>query len=175
MKILMHICCGPCTIYPLKELRTHNHDVTGIFYNPNIHPYQEYERRLKTLEDYVRKVFLDVIWADGYPIEEFLHHVASQPADRCVYCLTDRMKYTAEIAKKENYDAFTSTLLYSRFQKHDLIREIGETLSQAVGVKFYYQDFRSGWNEGVKISKEMNMYRQPYCGCIYSEKDRFYR
>lgn len=171
----MHICCGPCAIYPLKELRMHNHDVTGVFYNPNIHPYQEYERRLATLKDYAQKVFLNVICAEGYPIEDFLRQVASRPEERCIYCLTDRMKYTAEKAKKENYDAFTSTLLYSRFQKHDLIREIGETLSRQVGVEFYYQDFRPGWNEGVKISKEMNMYRQPYCGCIYSEKDRFCR
>jgi len=175
MKMLMHICCGPCTIYPLKELRVHHHDVTGLFYNPNIHPYQEYERRLTTLKDYAEKVFLNVIWTEGYPMEEFLRRVASRPEDRCVYCLSDRMKYTAQTAKKENYDAFTSTLLYSRFQKHDLIREIGEELSRQVGVAFHYQDFRVGWNEGVKISKEMEMYRQPYCGCIYSEKDRFYR
>ena len=175
MKMLMHICCGPCTIYPLKALRTLSHDVTGLFYNPNIHPYQEYERRLTTLKDYAQKVFLNVLWADGYPLEEFLRHVAAHPEDRCVYCLTDRMKYTAETAKKENYDAFTSTLLYSRFQKHDLIREIGEALGRQTGVEFYYQDFRTGWNEGVKISKEMGMYRQPYCGCIYSEKDRYFR
>ncbi|HLZ18085.1 MAG TPA: epoxyqueuosine reductase QueH, partial [Smithellaceae bacterium] len=109
----MHICCGPCTIYPLKELRTHSHDVTGLFYNPNIHPYQEYERRLSALKDYAEKVFLNVIRTDGYPIEEFLRQVALRPEDRCVYCLTDRLKYTAERAKEEKYEAFTSTLLYS--------------------------------------------------------------
>ena len=173
MKLLMHICCGPCTIYPLKELRTHGHDVTGLFYNPNIHPYQEYERRQQTLQDYTEKILLNVIWADGYLLEEFLSQVASRPEDRCVYCLTDRLRYTAEQAKKENYDAFTSTLLYSRYQKHDLIRQIGETLEQKLGIHFHYQDFRGGWNEGVKISKELGMYRQPYCGCIYSEKERF--
>lgn len=175
MKTLMHICCGPCAIYPLKELRTHHHDVTGLFYNPNIHPYQEFDRRLLTLKDYAEKVLLNVIWAPGYPLEEFLRSVAARPEDRCVYCLTDRMKYTARQAKERNFDAFTSTLLYSRFQKHDLIREIGETLSRQLGIDFVYQDFRSGWSEGVRISKEMNMYRQPYCGCIYSEKDRFCR
>jgi predicted adenine nucleotide alpha hydrolase (AANH) superfamily ATPase len=175
MKLLMHICCGPCTIYPLKELRTQGHDITGLFYNPNIHPYQEYERRRKTLQDYVQKVFLSVVWLDEYPMEEFLQHVSSRPAQRCVYCLTDRLKYTAERAKNESYDAFTSTLLYSRFQKHDLIREIGERMAREVGVEFYYQDFRRGWNEGVAISKEMNMYRQAYCGCVYSEKERYFR
>jgi len=173
MKLLMHVCCGPCTIYPLKELRTHGHDVTGLFYNPNIHPYQEYERRRQTLQDYTEKILLKVIWAEGYLLEEFLSQVASRPEERCVYCLTDRLKFTAEQAKKENYDAFTSTLLYSRYQKHDLIRQIGETLDHQLGIHFHYQDFRAGWNEGVKISKELGMYRQPYCGCIYSEKERF--
>jgi len=173
MKLLMHICCGPCTIYPLKELRTHGHDVTGLFYNPNIHPYLEYSRRKQTLQDYAGKILLNVIWPEGYLLEEFLRQVASRPEDRCVYCLTDRLKFTAEQAKKENYDAFTSTLLYSRYQKHDLIQQIGETLSRQLGIHFHYQDFRTGWNEGVKISKELDMYRQPYCGCIYSEKERF--
>lgn len=175
MKLLMHICCGPCTIYPLKELRTHGHDVTGLFYNPNIHPYLEFSHRKQTLRDYAEKILLNVIWPDGYPLEEFLRQVAARPEGRCVYCLSDRLKYTAELAKKENFDAFTSTLLYSRYQKHDLIREIGETLGQQIGIHFHYQDFRKGWDEGVKISKELAMYRQQYCGCIYSEKERFYK
>lgn len=173
MKLLMHICCGPCAIFPLKDLRTHGHDVTGFFYNPNIHPYQEYDRRRQTLKDYAEKTMLKVIWADGYPMEEFLSQVASRPEERCVYCLTDRLKSAAKQAEKENFDAFTSTLLYSRFQKHDLIRQIGETVSRQLGIAFFYQDFRTGWNEGVRISKELEMYRQPYCGCIYSEKERF--
>lgn len=175
MKLLMHICCGPCTIYPLKALRTHGHDVTGLFYNPNIHPSQEFLRRGETLRGYAEKILLNVIWPEGYPLEEFLNQVASRPEDRCVYCLTDRLKYTAMQAKKENYDAFTSTLLYSRYQRHDLIRQIGEALGQQLGIQFFYQDFREGWNEGIKISRELGMYRQQYCGCIYSEKERFYK
>lgn len=175
MKVLMHICCAPCTIYPLKELRTHGHDVTGLFFNPNIHPYMEFLRRKQTLQDYADKILLSVIWQEGYPLEEFLSQVADRPEERCAYCLTSRLRYTADQAKKDNYDAFTSTLLYSRFQKHDLIREIGETLGRQTGVPFLYQDFRAGWNEGVKISKDLGMYRQPYCGCIYSEKERYYK
>ena len=79
------------------------------------------------------------------------------------------------MAIREKYDGFTTTLLYSKYQKHDLIKEIGKTLSQQLGIFFYYQDFRVGWAEGVKISKELDMYRQPYCGCIYSEKQRYYK
>ena len=175
MKLLMHICCGPCTIYPLKELRIQEHEVTGVFYNPNIHPYQEYQKRRQTLGDYADKAFLNVIWTEGYPLEEFLRGIAFKEKERCAYCLVDRLKYTAQLAIREKYDGYTTTLLYSKYQKHDLIREIGENLSRQLGIFFYYQDFRTGWAEGVKISKEMGMYRQPYCGCIYSEKERFYK
>ncbi|HON58525.1 MAG TPA: epoxyqueuosine reductase QueH [Smithella sp.] len=174
MKMLMHICCGPCSIYPLKELRTQGHDITGLFYNPNIHPYQEYQRRHETLRDYANKAFLNMMWAEGYSLEAFLRSVASlDDKDRCVFCLRDRLTYTAELAIKEKYEGFTTTLLYSKFQKHDLIHEIGDEIKKHLGIFFYYQDFRSGWAEGVRISKELGMYRQPYCGCIYSEKQRF--
>jgi epoxyqueuosine reductase len=175
MKILMHICCGPCTIYPLKELRNSRHEVTGVFFNPNIHPYQEYLKRKQTLKEYAQKNFLDIIWADKYPLEEFLRAVSGLDKARCNYCLSSRLKHTAQLAKNQHYDGFTSTLLYSKYQKHDLIKEIGEKLSREIDISFYYQDFRVGWSEGVKISKEQGMYRQSYCGCIYSEKERFYK
>jgi epoxyqueuosine reductase len=175
MKLLMHICCGPCTIYPLKVLRMQGHEVEGIFYNPNIHPYQEYQRRFETLNDYSTKAFVNIICPAGYPLEEFLRKVAFKEDERCQYCLQDRLRYTAELALSNKYDGFTTTLLYSKYQKHDLIRELGEHLGKQLGIDFYYQDFRTGWDEGVKISKALNMYRQPYCGCIYSEKERFYK
>ena len=176
MKMLMHICCGPCTIYPLKELRTHGHEITGVFYNPNIHPYLEYQRRRQTLSDYAEKIFLNIIWPEGYPLEEYLRSVSAlDENERCAFCLRDRLAYTAQLAMREQYDCFTTTLLYSRFQRHDLIREIGKDLSDKLGIHFYYQDFRVGWTEGVKISKELGMYRQQYCGCIYSEKQRYFK
>jgi hypothetical protein len=175
MKLLMHICCGPCTIYPLKELRTQGYEVAGIYYNPNIHPYLEHQKRLQTLNNYAAKAFLNVFSSEGYPMEEFLQQVAFKENERCEYCLQDRLNYTAQYAMQEKYDGFTTTLLYSKYQKHDLIREIGEHLGNKLRIPFYYQDFRVGWDEGVKISKELDMYRQPYCGCIYSEKERFYR
>lgn len=172
----MHICCGPCTVYPLKELRTQGHQISGIFYNPNIHPYQEYRRRLQTLGDYAEKTFLHVQWADGYPLEAYLRSVASlDEKDRCVFCLRDRLAYAADVALKEKYEGFTTTLLYSKYQKHDLIHELGDEIGKRLGIFFYYQDFRKGWAEGVKISKELEMYRQPYCGCVYSEKERYYK
>jgi epoxyqueuosine reductase len=172
---LMHICCGPCTIYPLKELRNSRHEVTGVFFNPNIHPYQEYLKRKQTLKEYAQNVFLDIIWEDTYPLEEFLGAISGLDKERCNYCLNNRLKHTAQLARNQNYDGFTSTLLYSKYQKHDLIKEIGEKLSREIKISFYYQDFRVGWSEGIKVSKEQSMYRQSYCGCIYSEKERFYK
>ncbi|MBN1470392.1 MAG: epoxyqueuosine reductase QueH [Syntrophaceae bacterium] len=176
MKMLMHSCCGPCTIHPLKELRTQGHEVTGVFYNPNIHPYQEYVRRRQALNHYAEQTFLNMMWPEGYPLENFLRAVAGLKDDeRCEFCLRDRLTYTAELAINDKYDGFTTTLLYSKFQKHDLIREIGKDLSQKFGIFFHYKDFRTGWEEGVKISRELSMYRQPYCGCIYSEKNIYYK
>jgi len=147
----------------------------GVFYNPNIHPYQEYQKRLQTLNDYAAMAFLNVIWSENYPIEEFIRNTAFKENGRCAYCLLDRLRHTAQLAVEEKYEGFTTTLLYSRYQKHDLIREIGENLSRELQIFFYYDDFRVGWSEGVKISKQLGLYRQNYCGCIYSEKERFYK
>ena len=173
MKLLMHLCCGPCTIYPLKILRIQGHEVSGVFYNPNIHPYQEYQRRHQTLSEYAEKSFLNIIWPDGYPMEEFFRQVVFKENERCEYCYWERLRHTAELALQGKYEAFTSTLLYSKYQKHEAIKEIGENLGKQLGIKFYYHDFREGWDEGVKISRELGMYRQKYCGCLYSEKERF--
>ena len=89
-------------------------------------------------------------------------------------CYEDRLKKTAMLAKRGKFDYFTTSLLYSKFQKHDIIRMVGETVAKSVGVPFYYRDFRIGWKEGVEESKRLGLYRQAYCGCIYSEKERFY-
>jgi predicted adenine nucleotide alpha hydrolase (AANH) superfamily ATPase len=113
--------------------------------------------------------------AEGYPIEEFLLKTAALGKDRCSYCYEVRLRHTAEQARKGLFDAFTTTLLYSRYQKHELIRETGEAIAREMKVPFYYQDFRVGWEDGVRISKETGMYRQKYCGCIFSEKERFYK
>jgi hypothetical protein len=106
-------------------------------------------------------------------LEEFLRKSAYREASRCRHCYYDRLKYTAIIAKKGNFDAFSTTLLYSKFQNHQLIKEIGQALAQDYGMKFYYEDFREYWKEGIKLSKQKKMYRQQYCGCIYSEKERY--
>lgn len=175
MRILLHICCAPCTIYPLRVLRDEGGDVSGAFINPNIHPYQEYRRRIETLEVYAGHAEFPVIQEEAYPMEEFIRQVAFREGERCRYCYTLRLSQTAQIARREGFDAFTTTLLYSRFQKHDLVRSVAERVAVRQGIPFLYRDFREGWSEGVRISKEIGMYRQSYCGCIYSEKERFCR
>jgi predicted adenine nucleotide alpha hydrolase (AANH) superfamily ATPase len=175
MKILLHICCAPCTIYPLEILRKEAGKVQGLFFNPNIHPYLEYKKRLGTVREYSAREGLGVAVAEGYPIEDFLLKTAALGKDRCSWCYEVRLRHTAEQARKGLFDAFTTTLLYSRYQKHDLIRQTGETISREMNVPFYYKDFRVGWEDGVRISKETGMYRQKYCGCLFSEKERFYK
>jgi predicted adenine nucleotide alpha hydrolase (AANH) superfamily ATPase len=147
--------------------------VTGFFYNHNIHPYQEYLRRRDAVLQMAEQEALPLIMHDNYELERFLAIVAQQPDKRCSYCYSSRLRATAEVAAKEGFEAFSASLLYSRYQKHDEIRELGEQVGREYGVAFYYQDFRPGWQEGIRLSKELGLYRQQYCGCIYSEKERY--
>lgn len=174
MKILLHICCANCAIFPVQVIRDKGHDVCGYFFNHNIHPYQEYQKRLKSVQDYASIVQLEMLYKDEYRLEDFLLQVAADPAGRCTYCYQSRLQETAEFAARSNFDAFSTSLLYSRYQNHDLIRQLGEELSQHYGIPFFYDDFRFGWQDGIKVSKSLKLYRQQYCGCIYSEKDRYY-
>jgi len=174
MKILLHTCCGNCAIYPVKVLREANHDVTGYFHNPNIHPYQEYSKRLETMQEYAQKTELPMIYVDDYGLVSFLQNVAHAPQQRCDYCYFSRLKSTARYAAENGFDAFSSSLLYSRYQNHETITRCGEQLAEEFGISFFYQDFREGWREGIDTSKAMGLYRQQYCGCIYSEMDRYY-
>jgi predicted adenine nucleotide alpha hydrolase (AANH) superfamily ATPase len=175
MKILLHICCAPCAIFPVEVLRGAAHQVRGFFFNPNIHPFQEYARRVATLEDYAARVKLPVIWDRRYDLEGFLRQVVFREAERCRICYHLRLSAAARVARGGKFGAFTSTLLYSKYQNHELIRELAQQVAQEVGLPFYYEDFRRGWTEGRNKSKEMGLYKQQYCGCIFSERDRFGR
>ncbi|MDD2366272.1 MAG: epoxyqueuosine reductase QueH [Desulfuromonadaceae bacterium] len=173
MRILLHICCGPCALYPILTLQAAGHDVTGFFYNHNIHPYTEYLKRRDTALQMAEQNGIDLIVHDDYDLEGFLANVANEPDRRCTYCYSSRLKATAKAAVKGEFEAFTSSLLYSRYQKHDEINQLGARFGDEAGVAFLYEDFRQGWQQGIKLSKEMGLYRQQYCGCIYSEKERY--
>lgn len=173
MKTLLHICCAPCSIYPVRTMREEGADVTGFFYNNNIHPYTEYIKRRDSLVQYGKIAGLDIIFRDDYDLEGFLRAAVFREAERCAYCYFERLKTTALYAMKAGYDAFTTTLLYSIYQKHDMINEIGKSAGESAGIPFLYRDFRKGWREGVEESRRLGLYRQKYCGCIYSEKERY--
>lgn len=171
MKLLMHMCCAPCSTYPLSFFRDNDNDVTGFFYNPNIHPIDEYNRRLDTVKEYSKIVNLDVLYIEGYLEDKWVNYKGTNDS-RCEMCYSLRLEKTAKYAKENGFDAFTTSLLVSPYQKHDLIIILGEKYASMYGIKFYYQDFRPYYREGQKIAREMNLYRQKYCGCIVSFNER---
>ncbi len=173
--LLLHICCAPCTIYPLGVLGAQGIDVTGFFHNPNIHPYLEFRRRLETVKEYSARVGLSVMYDERYHMREFLRTVVGHEDERCAFCYAMRLRETARTAREMSYEAFSTTLLYSRYQQHDLIVKTAVKMSEEYGIPFHYHDFREGWREGIEKSKAMGLYRQPYCGCIYSEEERYGR
>jgi len=158
-KLLLHTCCAPCTTYVHNDLVHDGFDVTGFFYNPNIHPYTEYEKRLTTMKLYSIQKEFPVIYLDLYDIENFIDITLKKGDKRCLYCYTLRLHEAAKFAKKNNFNSFSTTLLVSPYQKHDLIYEAGNIVSKKIDIPFFYKDFRPGYKKGVQISKEMNLYR----------------
>ena len=173
MRILLHACCAPCLVYPLDDLRSEGHEVTAVFFNPNIHPYTEFLRRLDAFAIYTKDNRVQVLNEtpqDG--MEEWLREIVFRESQRCKICFNFRMERIAQLAVAKGYDAFSTTLFYSRFQKHDLLKSICEAISEKYQIPILYRDWRTGWNEGVKKYRKLGLYRQKYCGCIYSEKER---
>ncbi len=173
MRLLMHICCAPCACYPFRKLSGEGLEVEGMFYNPNIHPYLEWNRRLSTVQKWARLAGAKVYYEGFYGLKEFLRQVVFREEERCRYCYRIRLRAVAGYAARGGFSAYSTTLLYSIYQKHALIKEIGEKVGEREGIKFFYRDFRSGFREGVRLSKTWDLYRQPYCGCIYSEQERY--
>ncbi|PMQ02352.1 MAG: hypothetical protein CBR30_01485 [Dictyoglomus sp. NZ13-RE01] len=173
--LLLHICCAVCLIYPLEKLRENGYDVKGFWYNPNIHPYQEYKMRLETLKNYASMQNLELIVNDDYDLEGFIRNVVYRENERCPVCYYMRLKKTVETAKDLGFNRFTTTLLMSPYQKHDLIFKIGKMLENEYNIEFVYYDYRSEYRTAINKAKELNLYRQKYCGCIYSEKERYWK
>ncbi len=173
MKLLMHICCSNCCLYPLQALLSRNIDVRGFWFNPNIHPYTEYAMRLESLQQLQNEWNLDIAYDDHYGLKEFVRTVVHDEANRCTACYTMRLESTALTAKRMGLDGFTTTLLVSPYQKFDTIVHIGKEAGKKFNISFFAEDFRSGWSDGMIKSRELGLYRQKYCGCIYSEMERY--
>lgn len=173
MRILLHVCCAPCAVYPLAQLSSQGHEVTGFFYNPNIHPYQEFRRRIEAVKQYGEATGKEIALDEQYGLTEFLREVVFHEQDRCTRCYEMRLQETVERAAAQKMEAFSTTLLYSKYQNHQLLIARCRSLAEQYGVRFYYEDFRLGWQQGIDTSLSMGLYRQPYCGCIYSEQERY--
>ena len=262
MRILVHICCGPCGITVLQRLRAQGHELTGLVFNPNIQPLAEYMRRREGAALVAARLDIPLILADSLPEAEqywrdpwlpesgesepsfapppafqaaskptapevppnarvkegsgtqalcatplrgagqspastklassalslqpaglppaadpvpWLRAVAGRERERCLFCWRIRLQKAAELAAAGGFGGFTSSLLYSRYQKHETIRDLGFDIAESGGPAFVYEDFRSSWQEGIAQSKAWGVYRQQYCGCLFSEYDRYRR
>ena len=173
MKTLLHICCAPCANQPIEILRADGFEVTGYWYNPNIHPFTEYRSRRNTVRDYAAAIELPVIERDDYGLRPFVREVADNIEGRCIKCYEMRLYDTARMAAEGGFDSFTSSLFISPYQNHELMREVAERAAYQYGVKFEYRDFRPYFKPGQEKARELNMYIQKYCGCVFSEQERY--
>lgn len=176
--LLLHICCGPCSIMPIMHLKDEGFTVTGYFMNPNIHPLSEYLKRREAAVICANKLGINLIFGDDrWDITLWLRNVfgKDEKPERCSYCCKSRLENTALKALNLGFTYFSSSLLYSKYQPHDEIVSFAKKIegSEKGNIHFYYYDFRKYWQEGIKISKDWGIYRQAYCGCIYSEAERY--
>ena len=173
MKLLMHTCCAPCSVYCIDTLRKEGIEPTIYWYNPNIHPYAEYTKRRDCLKEYTNSLGLNAIFDEDYGLDNFCKEAVKDLKARCVnYCYPVRLRRTCEYAKANGYDAVTTTLLYSIYQNHNFIKSYLEELCKEYGLEFVYRDFRVGFWEGHQKAHDLGLYMQKYCGCIFSLKDK---
>ncbi len=174
MKILLHICCAPCAIYPVDELKREGHAIAGFFYNPNIHPYSEYIKRRDAVENYSKETGVNVVYAD-YDLETYFQHIVYNEtmSKRCPVCWRMRLEKTAKYAKDNGFDSFTTTLIGSPYQDRALIQSMAGEIAVNTGAAFYAADFNKGFRAAQKTAREKGVYVQNYCGCVFSEKERW--
>ena len=173
MNTLLHICCAPCSVMCIETLRAEGIEVSGLWYNPNIHPFTEYRARKNTLIEYAKKIELPLTVVDDYGLREFINLVHPDYDNRCRKCYEIRLDKTAQFAKENGFDSFTSTLFVSPYQNHEMMIEVANQAAKKHGIEFLYRDFRPCFREGQAKAREMEFYMQKYCGCIFSEEDRY--
>ena len=173
MKLLLHICCAPCANAPVAKLREDGIDVTGFWYNPNIHPFTEYRSRRNCLRDWAKDVNLPLLEQDDYGLRPFCREVAENIAGRCIKCYEMRLFETAKRAKESGFDAFSTTLFISPYQNHELMLDVARRAAEAYDIKFFYEDFRPWFKIGQENARNLGFYMQKYCGCVFSEQERY--
>lgn len=172
MRVLFHVCCGPCFARAGSLLRDEGHEVTAFWYNPNVQPYREFEARLGAFQQVCEAEGFPTIVDPAYEPERWLR-AALDAEDRCETCYRDRLARTAERAAAEGFEAITTTLLASPHQRHGMARRVGEDEAQRAGIAFVYRDWRERWKDARARTFELGVYRQGYCGCVLSERDRY--
>ena len=181
-RLLAHICCGPCAVAPLKDLLRETAEVWGFFHNPNIHPLEEFRKRLGAVKTLSALLSIPVLFDEAYRPLEFIRGVRSHTGkaegipsfgERCGYCYSSRLEATAKAAKEGGFGLFTSTLLFSRYQDHGAIRAAGVEFARKYGILFLYEDFRILWQQGREETRSLGLYSQKYCGCAYSRIERY--
>ena len=173
MNTLLHICCAPCANQCIEVLRGDKFDVTGYWFNPNIHPFTEYRARRNTLREYAATIDLPMIEQDDYALRPFIREVAEDIGGRCVKCYEMRLFEAARTAKDNGFDSFTSSLFISPYQNHELMMEVAQRAAHEYGVEFLYRDFRPYFRDGQNFAREHGFYMQKYCGCVFSEQERY--
>jgi predicted adenine nucleotide alpha hydrolase (AANH) superfamily ATPase len=173
MKLLLHACCAPCSVKCVETLRDEGLAPALFWYNPNIHPFTEYRSRKNALAAYAEKAGAELALRDDYGLRGFVAAVSPAFGDRCGYCYGVRLDAAARFAAEHSYGGFSTTLLISPYQDHALIRETAERAAERYGVGFVYRDFRPHFREGRQAALELGLYMQKYCGCIFSEEERY--
>lgn len=171
MKILLHICCSNCAIHPFKILKTEGHNFTGFWFNPNIHPFEEHKSRFDSLRELADKWLVDMLYTGRYKPEEFFRIISPSP-ERCKSCYRLRLEKTAQEASKQGFDAFSTTLLISPYQDFEQLTATGRELADKYNLSFYLRDFRPYFRDSMSSAKELGLYRQKYCGCIFSREEK---
>ena len=173
MKLLLHICCAPCSITCIDTLRQEGIEPVGFWDNPNIHPFTEYRTRRNTLSEYAQSIGLELILHGEYGLRPFVCQVCDHIDSRCGDCYRMRMGAAARYAAENGFTHFTSTLFVSPYQNHELLKECARQAGEEWGIDFLYRDFRPRFREGQERARELGLYMQKYCGCIFSEEDRY--
>ena len=171
--LLLHTCCGPCSTATVEHWQKEGLEPAGFWFNPNIHPFQEHQRRGEALRAFFQGVRLPLMQAPGYELVDFLRRVVGREGNRCVQCFRLRLSRTAREAREKGLDAFSTTLLISPYQDHQLLKQVGQEVAGETGVPFLYADLRPLFPQSRQLTRALGLYRQQYCGCIYSEYERF--
>ena len=172
--IIVDTCCGPCALPALRIFAPPQFAAHYLFYNPNVHPFREYRRRLESFEALMAEEGLEYTIIPYEP-EEWIRAVAYREESRCEICYRLRLRKTADIALEEGYEALTTTLFASPYQDHELVGRIGNSICRSRGLEFIAWDGREVYYDAIAEARARGLYTQPYCGCLLSERERYDR